>query len=264
MPETAPERWKMIEAAAEPTAPSRHAELFYAEALRELAGLGLPFLLAGSYAVSAYTGISRATMDLDNFCKPGDYPIVLSHFRERGCAIEIEDERWLAKVHKGESFFDVIFAAANGTMAVGDEWFEHARRIEVFGTRVRIIGPTELVWSKAFIQTRTRYDGADVANVILKQHAEIDWRRLLAHMELHWEVLLMHVLNFRWIYPSERDHVPRWLLQELIERLRRQLELPPPRMKVCRGRMFSRADYETAIREGGFADLGSEGDWRDG
>ena len=149
-------------------------------------------------------------------------------------------------------------------MAVGDEWFEHARQIEVFGTRVRIIGPTELVWSKAFIQTRTRYDGADVANVILKQHAEIDWRRLLAHMELHWEVLLMHVLNFRWIYPSERDHVPRWLLQELIERLRRQLELPPPRMKVCRGRMFSRADYETAIREWGFADLGSEGAWRDG
>src|SRR2546427_1964797 len=94
MPETAPERWKMIEAAAEPTAPSRHAELFYAEALRELAGLGLPFLLAGSYAVSAYTGISRATKDLDIFCKPGDYPIVLSKFprarlrdRDRGRAL---------------------------------------------------------------------------------------------------------------------------------------------------------------------------------
>ncbi len=253
---------QLIGAAGAPAAPSPQAELFYAEALRELVAVGLPFLLAGTYALSAYTGIRRATKDLDIFCKAGDYPRILGHFKALGCAIETEDERWLGKVYKGEHCFDVIFASSNGTMPVGDDWFEHSRHVEVLGTPVRIVGPTELIWSKAFIQVRHRYDGADVAHVILKQHDQIEWHRLLAYMELHWEVLLIHLLNFRWIYPSERDRVPRWLVDELLERLRLQLELPAPQMKVCRGRMFSRSDYDLAVREWGFADVGGEGEWR--
>jgi hypothetical protein len=253
-----------MEAAAAPIAVNPEAEGFYAEALRELTQLSIRFLLAGTYAVSAYTGISRPTKDLDVFCKAGDYPRILDHFRQKGYAIEIEDERWLGKVHKGEHFFDVIFASSNGTMPVNDAWFEDARMIDVFGSTVRIVGPTELIWSKAFIQLRHRYDGADVVHVILKQHAAIDWRRLLNYMEVHWEVLLMHLLNFRWIYPTERDHVPRWLMDELLDRLSHQLELPPPEMKVCRGRMLSRVDYAIAVSDWGFADVGGEGEWRNG
>jgi Nucleotidyl transferase of unknown function (DUF2204) len=252
-----------IGSCAEPVAASPEAEAFYREVLRELGRSGLPFLLAGTYAVCAYTGISRPTKDLDVFCRAGDCPRILGHFKELGYAVEVEDERWIAKVRKGDDFFDIIYASANGTMPVGEEWFTHARQVELFGTRVGIVSPTELIWSKAFIQLRHRYDGADIVHVILKQHAAIDWRRLLSYMELHWEVLLMHLLNFRWIYPTERDHVPRWLMDELLDRLRHQRELSPPQMKICRGRMFSRVDYEIAVKEWGFADVGGEGEWRD-
>jgi hypothetical protein len=251
-----------IDAKAEPTLKYPESETFYAEALRELNQLGLPFLLAGTYAISAYTGISRPTKDLDIFCKAGDYTRVLSHFKGLGYSVEIEDDRWLGKVFKGQYFFDVIFASSNGTMPIGDLWFENARQIEVFGSPVRIVGPTELVWSKCFIQLRHRYDGADVAHTILKAHNLIDWNQLLAYMEVHWEVLLMHLLNFRWIYPSERDNVPGWVMDELLDRLNKQRDLPPPQMKVCRGRMFSRIDYDIDVKEWGFADVGGEGEWR--
>ncbi|MEJ1161492.1 hypothetical protein [Prosthecomicrobium sp. N25] len=254
----------LIEAAAAPHPVSPEAESFYAEALAELTRLGHPFLLAGTYAVSAYTGISRPTKDLDVFCKAGDYPRILSHFQSLGYPVEIEDERWLGKVYKGEHFFDVIFASSNGTMPVNEQWFEDARQIELFGSVVRIVGPTELIWSKAFIQLRHRYDGADVVHVILKQSDAIDWHRLLNYMELHWEVLLIHLLNFRWIYPTERNKVPAWLMSELIDRLSHQRNLPPPEMKVCRGRMLSRIDYAVAVEEWGFADVGGEGEWRNG
>ena len=143
-----PDRATMMRAAAEPTALSPEAESFYAEALRELSRLGLPFLLAGTYAVSAYTGITRVTKDLDIFCRPGDYPRILTHFKDLDHQIEIEDDRWIGKVYKNQLFFDVIFAAANGTMPVVDEWFKHAKQTAVFGVRVHIIGPTELVWSR--------------------------------------------------------------------------------------------------------------------
>ncbi|WP_406856303.1 MULTISPECIES: nucleotidyltransferase family protein [unclassified Alsobacter] len=251
-----------MDAKATPVLKHPEAEAFYIEALTELTQLGTPYLLAGTYALSAYTGISRPTKDLDIFCKAGDYQRILAHFQSIGYAVEIEDERWLGKVYKGQHFFDVIFASSNSTMPVGDSWFEHARQIEVMGLPVRIVGPTELVYSKCFIQLRHRYDGADVAHTILKAHDQIDWRRLLAHMEVHWEVLLIHLLNFRWVYPTERDKVPRWIVDELLDRLSNQRQLPPPQMKVCRGRMFSRIDYEIDVKEWGFADVGGEGEWR--
>ncbi len=63
---------------------------------------------------------------------------------------------------------------------------------------------TDLIWSKVFIQNRERYDGADVAHLILLRHQEINWE---------------------------------------------------PKMKVCRGRMFSVADYTLDVTELGFADV---------
>jgi hypothetical protein len=261
--EGAAARREPVEARAAPTLADAEAEAFVVEAVRELAESKIPFLLAGTFAVSAYTGISRPTKDLDIFCKAGDYPRILAYFKERGYVIEIEDDRWIGKVRKGKNFFDVIFASSNGTMPVNDEWFENSRPFSMHGHDIWIVGPAELVWSKCFIQLRHRYDGADVAHVLLKAHDQIDWERLLGYMEVHWEVLLTHLLNFRWIYPSEREIVPAWLLDELLDRLAAQRKLPPVQMKICRGRMFSRVDFEIDVKEWGFADVGGEGEFRD-
>jgi Nucleotidyl transferase of unknown function (DUF2204) len=231
------------------------AEQFYAESLRILSETGIPFMLAGTYAVRAYTEIQRPTKDLDVFCKAGDYPRIVVHFQDRGYATEVEDERWIAKVRRGEHFFDIIFNSRSAVVPVNEQWFAEAPTARVYGVDVHIVPPTELVWSKVFVQTRERYDGADIAHVILKQHEKIDWKRLLTYMEAYWEVLLIHLLNFRFLYPTERDAVPHWLIEELLSRLAAHAELPAPRLKVCRGRLFSATDYEIDINEWGFADI---------
>ncbi len=239
--------------------PPPEAEDFYVEGLKLLAQSDIPFLLSGTYAVTTYTGIVRPTKDLDIFCKAGDYPRILAFFKERGFEVEVEDERWLAKIFRGRYYFDVIFSCRTTEIAITDEWFEDAPAIEIYGTKVGIIKPTELIWSKIFVQDRYRYDGADVAHVILKQHDAIDWKRLLRYMELHWEVLLTHLVNFRYIYPSDRDLVPRWLMDELISRLRAHLDMPQSNVKICRGRLFSARDYVTDITEWGYADIIGKG-----
>ncbi|MFN3512165.1 MAG: hypothetical protein ACK41C_03915 [Phenylobacterium sp.] len=239
--------------------PPPEAEAFFATCLGLLAESQIPFLLSGTYAVSAYTGIVRPTKDLDVFCKAGDYPKILAYFQARGYATEVEDERWIAKVRQDKLFFDVIFNMSNATMPVTDDWFTGDEKIEVYGVEAKITPPTELVWSKMFIQDRYRYDGADVAHVILRQRDAIDWIRLLRYMEPYWEVLLIHLLNFRFIYPTERDAVPRWVMEELTGRLAAQVSLPPARVKVCRGRLFSPRDYVIDITEWGFADVVGKG-----
>lgn len=153
--------------------PPPEAEDFYVEGLKLLAQSDIPFLLSGTYAVTTYTGIVRPTKDLDIFCKAGDYPRILSFFKERGYNVEVEDERWLAKIYRSKYYFDVIFSCRTTEIAITEEWFEDAPEIEVYGTKVQIIKPTELIWSKIFVQDRYRYDGADVAHVILKQHDAI-------------------------------------------------------------------------------------------
>lgn len=239
--------------------PPETAIQFYAEALRLLKESGIPFLLSGTYAVTAYTGIRRPTKDLDVFCKPGDYPRVLAFFQARGYRTDVEDERWIAKIWKDDKhFFDVIFAMSNGTIAVSDSWFG-TDTIEVYGHEVTITPPTALILSKVFIQDRYRYDGADVNHVILKQAAAIDWKSLLDQMDLYWEVLMAHLLNFRFAYPTERDNIPAWLMSELAQRLEAQVTLPAPRVRVCRGRLFSPRDYIADITEFGFGDVVGKG-----
>jgi hypothetical protein len=39
-----------------------------------------------------------------SFCKPSDFPRILTHFGILGYTIEVEDDYWLGKVFKGEIF----------------------------------------------------------------------------------------------------------------------------------------------------------------
>ena len=70
---------------------------------------------------------------------------------------------WLGKIHRGEHFMDMIFSSGNGVARVDDLWFEHAPKTNVLGVIVRLSPVEEMIWSKAFIQERERFDGADVA-----------------------------------------------------------------------------------------------------
>ncbi len=234
--------------------PPPAAEAFYSEVLQLMAKSEIPFLLSGTYALASYTGIDRPTKDVDVFAKAGDALKLLSYFKEHGFDVEIVDDRWLARVTRGELFVDIIYNMPTVTTHVTDEWFENAPEAEWFGAKVRLVPPTQFIWSKIFVQDHHRYDGADVAHMMLKCHDAIDWRRLLSHMELYWEVLLIAILNFRFIYPSERDVIPKWLMDELLERLRDQGDVKGPGKKVCRGRIFSPRDYAIDVDSWGFSE----------
>src|SRR5262249_31748636 len=73
----AAQAFPIIDSTAEAVASSPEAEAFYGAALSELTRSGHAFLLAGTYAVCAYTGLTRATKDLDVFCRAGDVPRIL-------------------------------------------------------------------------------------------------------------------------------------------------------------------------------------------
>jgi hypothetical protein len=118
----------------------------------------------------------------------------------------------------------------------------------VLGCRCALAPPEEIIFSKAFVQERDRYDGADINHLIFACGREMDWERLLVRFGPHWEVLLAHIALYRFVYPSARSRVPDWLLDELCRRTVAQLREGDAEGAICRGRLISpqqyRHDYE--------------------
>lgn len=225
---------------------------FYAGFIKLLKRYKFQFLIGGGLSVTEQSSVNRPMKDLDVFVKAGDFPRILNTLKDNGYKTSIPDERWLAKASKDGLTIDLIFSSYNYQNHVDDSWFENSKDAKLFGQTVKLVGAEEIIWCKAFVQDRTWYDGADINHIILSQGNNLNWKRLLHRMENYWELLFSIILNFRFVYPSERGIVPKWLMQELISRLEHQLKNPIPKDKICRGPLLSRTQYQVDLREGGF------------
>jgi hypothetical protein len=176
------------------------AHAFYVRTLALLDRAGIPFLVGGAYALNHYTGISRHTKDFDVFVRREHYADVAQALGAAGIVTELAFPHWLGKASCDDGDIDVIFSSGNGLSQVDDEWFEHAATGPVLGVEVHICPPEEMIWQKAFITERERYDGADIMHLLLAWGERLDWRRLLARFDGHWRVLLAYLSFFGFVY----------------------------------------------------------------
>jgi hypothetical protein len=216
---------------------------FYCQALILLSDSGMPFLVGGAYAFARYTGIVRHTKDLDVFVRPEDCERVLDVFAAAGYHTELTFPHWLGKAFRGEDFVDVIFSSGNGVAGVDGSWFEHSVEDRVLGIPVKLCPAEEMIWQKAYVMERERFDGADVAHLLRARAAELDWPRLLGRFGSHWRVLLSHLILFGFIYPAERAKIPDPVMQELLGRVQHELTSAPREDRICQGTLLSREQY---------------------
>lgn len=227
---------------------------FYVRAMELMLDGGVPFLVGGAYAFARYTGIERHTKDFDVFIRREDFPKAKRVFEAAGYESELIFPHWLGKAIKGEDFVDLIFSAGNGVAAVDELWFDHAVDDNVFGVDVKLIPAEEMIWSKGPIMERERYDGADVAHVILAVGDRMDWRRLVDRYGQLWRVLYAHLVIFGFIYPSKRSQVPAWVMTELGGRIAEETKKADALEKICYGTIISRQQYLTDVGKWSFKD----------
>jgi hypothetical protein len=214
---------------------------------------GIPFLVGGAYAFERYTGIGRHTKDFDLFIHPRDVQPALDTLGAAGCETDLCFPHWLGKARCGDDFVDLIFSPGNGVALVDDLWFQHSVSERVFDHPVRLIPAEEMIWSKAFIMERERYDGADIAHILRACAGALDWPRLIGRFDGYWRVLLQHLVMFGFIYPSERARIPAAVMRELMGRLDRELTRSASD-RACRGTLISRAQYLVDLERWGYAD----------
>jgi len=227
---------------------------FYRQVLLTLRAAQVPFLVGGADACACYTGIVRPTKDLDLFVRQQDCRHALQILSAAGYHTDLTFPHWLGKVFYGEDFIDVIFNSGNGLCRVDEEWFKYAVKRVVMDMPVKLCPPEEMIWSKAFVKERERYDGADIAHILRACGERLDWPRLLHRFDAYWRLLLSHLVLFGFIYPSEQTQVPDWVMQGLLSRLQRELHSPLSPDRLCQGTLLSRAQYLIDIVQWGYDD----------
>lgn len=233
---------------------SPEAEAFYRAVLHTLDEGGVEFLVGGAYAFVRYTGIDRRTKDFDIFVRADDIERAFVVLRDGGFSTDFTFPHWLGKVLKGDHFVDVIYSSGNGVAPVDDGWFVRAPEGEVFGVPVKLVPPEEMLWSKAFVMERERYDGNDVLHILRAMCEELDWDRLVDRFGARWRVLLSYLVLFGFVYPGERARVPQRVMERLMRLLAGELTNNAPVRKLCNGSVLSRQQYLIDIGEWGYLD----------
>jgi predicted nucleotidyltransferase len=214
---------------------------------------GIPFLIGGAYVVEVYTGVSRQTKDFDLYLRPQHIDLALDALKRAGYETEKTFPHWLAKAERGRDCIDLIFRAGNGLCEVDDSWFERAHNSKLLDLRVKLCAPEEMIWMKAYIMERERFDGADIAHILQSCAERLDWPHLVRRFGPDWRVLLSHLVLFGYIYPGERGKIPTEIMDDLIGRLQSEKRTAVAN-RICNGTLLSRKQYLLDIRERGFRD----------
>jgi len=226
----------------------------YSKALRILNDTGIPYILAGAFALHTYTGLWRDTKDLDVFIKPSDLEKALRELAKAGFKVEIPEDHWLAKAWSEPYFVDLIFSMANGAIQFDDDWLKSERTAEIEGVHAPLIGLEQLIASKAFVAARDRFDGGDIAHVIRSVRGKVDWKRVGRILGPHRKILLWHFLFFDFVYPGHPDYLPQDLIQQMFEGIRRDWADPQAQSSECRGMLVDPFSFSADIRDWGYTD----------
>lgn len=230
----------------------------YKRALRALNSAGVPYVVAGMYAVFEHTGIYRKSKDLDVFVEPIHVIDAMRTLKEAGFRACLTQGHWLAKALDGDHFVDVIFGMGNGLALIDQDWYRHSRPAILAATPVRIAPPEELLWHRLFINERHRHDMADIAHLLLTVGATLNWKRLLTKVGEHWPLLLAQLVVFSYVYPESSGAVPRWVMEDLLARSQVDLQRERSDEPVTRGTLVSRFSFAIDVNEWRYRDLREE------
>lgn len=182
------------------------------EAVCALHDGGLSFALIGGLAVSAF-GRPRWTHDIDVLIRPHDADPALEMLKGAGFNTERTDPAWLFKAFKDGVMVDLIFYCTGG-FYFEDEMREHTAWRELFGVRMPLLAPEDLLLLKAAVHDeegpRHWHDALGILG-----RTRLDWEYLLRRAHRAPRRLLSLL-----VYAHSIDlAVPNWVVRELYTRV---------------------------------------------
>ncbi|HEX9016407.1 MAG TPA: hypothetical protein VF960_10490 [Chloroflexota bacterium] len=231
----------------------------FQRALRAMNRARVPYVVGGAFALHWYSGYHREAKDLDFFLMPEDSGWAMRVLEGVGFNVWRKHPEWMSQAHYGNAQVDLIYGMGNWLGYVDRVYLQKAKRGLILDVPAWIMAPEEMIYCKAFVASRDRYDAADLQHLLVATGGFLDWDRLLGRFADHWEVLLSHLIMFQYIYPSHRDAIPDEVLDRLIGRLAEMRRQPWTDGKVCRGFFVDgNGGYKLDVEEWGYRDVRQE------
>ena len=252
-------RWLGGDRAAHEFPIAQHIRRIFRRALGALNEARVPYVVGGAFALHWYSGFWRVVKDMDLYLLPDNTNWAMDVLDKAGFSTRVKHEQWLAEALMNHEKVDLIFGMGNWLSYVDRNYLDRSRQGMVLGIPARIVPVEELIYSKAFVASRERYDAADLFHLLVATASELDWTHLMELFGDSWEVLLSHLVMFRYVYPSHRELIPPWVLDNLLARLQRTRLQPWRDDKLCRGFLLDGiGTYSLDVKEWGYRDARQE------
>ena len=141
----------------------------------QLKQLGVPFALAGSFAVYARGG-QPCDHDVDFIIRAEDAEKILTHLVEAGFRAEVPPEGWLVKVYEDDRLVDLIYTPVQ--RPVTDETLADVDILSVNAVHMPVLSATELMIHKALTWSTHYCDFARGLPLARSLREQIDWARV--------------------------------------------------------------------------------------
>ncbi|MHB0871739.1 MAG: hypothetical protein ACYC5J_20100 [Chloroflexota bacterium] len=231
----------------------------FQRALLALNKARLPYAVGGAFALHWYSGFWRVAKDLDIFLLPEHTGWAMRLLDAVGFNTRVKHEQWLAEALRDHQKVDLIYGMGNWLDYVDRGYLDRAEDGVVLGVPAPIMPAEELIYSKAFVASRERYDWADVFHTLAATGEGLDWDRVVGLFGDNWEVLLSLLVLFRYVYPSHREVIPARVLDALLARFEQTRAEPWTGGKLCRGFLLDGiGTYSLDVKEWGYRDARQE------
>ncbi|HZR02763.1 MAG TPA: hypothetical protein VFA81_06310 [Burkholderiales bacterium] len=198
----------------------------YSEVMSHADADEIPFAVGGGLAVCLYTGLWRATKDIDLYVLPEDREALIAATQTAGLVDYYDqvpyDRKWIYRAAGSGVIVDVIWALANGFGEVDAGWLRRGPCAQVQQRSFTLLAPAEMIRTKLHVLQRDRCDWPDLLNLLYTTGPALDWDRVIGSFPGEERLLAALVMVFSWLAPGRAAQLP----DRVWSRLR--LEPPPP------------------------------------
>jgi hypothetical protein len=179
--------------------------------------IGVPFALAGSFAVYARGG-QPVDHDVDFLIREQDAEKVLTALVEAGLRAEVPPEGWLVKVYEGEQLVDLIFTPVQ--RPVTDETLADTEVLAVNAVHMPVLSATELMIHKMLTWSTHNCDFARGLPIARSLREQIEWDRVRRETDhspfAHAFMVLLDRLDVISLQAGAAGAAGAWHLKEVV------------------------------------------------
>lgn len=189
----------------------------FGEACRILEEAGIPYVMGGGVAIRAY-GRTRPLKDADIFLQREVVFKAMDELTKAGgFHTRDTDATWLYKAIKDDILVDII-VRTTGNIHMTNLTLEHARRVELYGYTMNMMGPEDLLFRKIHSHREGRPDLFDALSMLESPIADFDWGYFL---DMVYTNNVRKVLGFLLTAQADLGErtIPRRVICELTDRV---------------------------------------------